>query len=108
MKFDCFFIITKRVIRNAKLFAVPSDPFSPMPFAILRDFLMKFDCFFIITERVIRTAKVGICCLFCTFVSYPFCDTKRLLMKFDCFFIIAEIVIRTAKVPISFAVLRDC
>ena len=37
MKFDCFFIITERVIRNAKVYAVPSKPFSPMSFAILRD-----------------------------------------------------------------------
>ena len=37
MKFDCFFIITERVIRNAEVYAVPSEPFSPMSFAILRD-----------------------------------------------------------------------
>ena len=37
MKFDCFFIITERVIRNAKVYAVPSKPFSPISFAILRD-----------------------------------------------------------------------
>ena len=67
---------------------------------------MKFDCFFTIAERVIRTAKVGICCLFCTFVSYPFCDTKRLLMKFDCLFIITERVTRIAKVVICFTFLH--
>ena len=37
MKFDCFFIITDRVIRNAKVYAVPSKPFFPMSFVILRD-----------------------------------------------------------------------
>ena len=37
MKFDCFFIITETVIRNAKVYAVPSEPFSHLCFAILRD-----------------------------------------------------------------------
>ena len=37
MKFDCFFIITERVIRNAKVYAVPSKPFSPISFSILGD-----------------------------------------------------------------------
>ena len=37
MKFVCNFKITERVIRNAKVYAVPSEPFSPMSFAILRD-----------------------------------------------------------------------
>ena len=37
MKIDCFFIITERVIRNAKVYAVSSEPFSPISFAILRD-----------------------------------------------------------------------
>ena len=37
MKFDCNFKITERVIRNAKVYAVPSKPFSPISFAILGD-----------------------------------------------------------------------
>ena len=36
MIFDCFFIMSERVIRNAKVYAVPSEPFSPISFAILR------------------------------------------------------------------------
>ena len=78
MKFDCLFIITKRAIRNAKVYAVPSEPFSPMSFACdTKNLLMKFDCFFIITERVIRNAKVY------AVPSEPFS-------------------------PMSFAILRDC
>ena len=37
MKLDCFFIITERVIRNAKVYAEPSKPFSPISSAILGD-----------------------------------------------------------------------
>ena len=73
MKFDRFFIITKRVIRIAKVGTCCA--FCTLVsnlFCETKRLLMKFDCFFIITERAIRNAKVGICFAFSLLVPCLF------------------------------------
>ena len=103
MKFDCFFINTETVIRNAKVYAVPSEPFSPMSFAILRDADKIRLLFYNHRESHTHCQGCDMLYLSASFSPISFAIHKRLLMKFDCFFIISETVIRNAEVAYAFS-----